>query len=120
MGAPGAAQAYGELGCELAVEDARDLGIGKQLAVEAATPGAGWDVVVDPIEVFTGLLNEPWIVTEEQNDRGPGSVEVRTSIVGEIGGHQWHNAVRTNLQSHQDMLDRAGLAGPRTRDDDQR
>ena len=66
-------------------------------------------IVDDPMAVFTGLLNRAWTVHEQMTDRGPGSVEIRTTVVGEMANAQWHAAVRTNLQSHQDMLDRAGL-----------
>ncbi len=66
-------------------------------------------VVDDPMAVFTGLLNEPWTVTEQQPDSGPGTVAIRTTVVGELGVWETDAPCRTNLQSHQDMLDRAGL-----------
>ena len=67
-------------------------------------------VIDDPIAVFTGLLNESWSIKELNPERGPGTVRISTAVVGEISGRGWHAAVRTNLQSHQDMLDRAGLS----------
>ena len=67
-------------------------------------------VVVDPIEVFTGLLNESWTVNEQPGqDGGPGTVEVKTTVVRELARFGQNIAVRTNVQSHLDMLDRAGL-----------
>ncbi len=67
-------------------------------------------VVVDAIEVFTGLLNESWTVSEEPGSDGrPGTVRVRTTVVRELARFGQNIAVRTNLQSHLDMLDRAGL-----------
>ncbi len=67
-------------------------------------------VVDDPLAVFTGLLNEAWTVVEQQPERGPGTVEIRTTAVGEIGTRAHQAPVRTNVQSHNDMLDRAGIS----------
>tara|TARA_Y100000310_G_scaffold309531_1_gene353728 strand:+ start:10922 stop:11557 length:636 start_codon:yes stop_codon:yes gene_type:complete len=67
-------------------------------------------VVDDPMAVFTGLLNESWTVREQLGDRGPGTVTIRTTVVGEVGAYRWYSAVRTNLQSHNDMLDRASIS----------
>lgn len=67
-------------------------------------------VVDDPMAVFTGLLNESWSVLEQQPERGPGTVEITTTVVGEISARNWHASVRTNVQSHNNMLDRAGLS----------
>lgn len=67
-------------------------------------------VVVDPIEVFTGLVNESWSVSEEPGRDGrAGTVKVSTTVVRELARFGQHIAVRTNVQSHRDMLDRAGL-----------
>lgn len=64
--------------------------------------------VLDPIEISNGRTNEDWTITEEPNDRGPGSVEIRTTIVSELARAGRPRVVRTNLESHRDMLDRAG------------
>lgn len=64
-------------------------------------------VVVDPVEIFTGLLNESWTVSEEVGD-GPGTVKVSTTVVRELARFGQNIAVRTNIQTHLDMLDRAG------------
>ena len=44
-----------------------------------------------------------------RQDGGPGTVEVKTTVVRELARFGQNIAVRTNVQSHLDMLDRAGL-----------
>jgi len=66
-------------------------------------------VVVDPLEVFTGLLNDQWRITHEQRDDGPGTATVSTTVVSRLSRALHPRQVRTNVTSHDAMLDRAGL-----------
>jgi hypothetical protein len=67
-------------------------------------------VIADPVEVFTGLLNDRWTITEERGDSGPGTVRVSTSAVSQLARYLVPRGMRSNVQSHNDMLARAGLA----------
>lgn len=67
-------------------------------------------VVVDPIEVFTGLLNERWEIKETRDNSGRGTVTVSTSAVSQLARYLVSRACRTNVASHNDMLARASLA----------
>lgn len=63
-----------------------------------------------PIQVFTGYLNEQWRVTE-QVGRGlePGTVTVSTTVTSDIARYLFARGCRTNVTSHNDMLDRGGI-----------
>ena len=69
-------------------------------------------VVADaPIQVFAGLLNEPWNVVEAQGSgTDSGTVTVTTTAVSDLARYLFPRPCRTNLTSHNDMLDRASLA----------
>ena len=67
-------------------------------------------VVVDPVEIFTGILNESWRITEDIAEGTPGTVTVSTRVVSELGMAGQPKGVYTNLNSHRAMLGRAGLA----------
>lgn len=64
-------------------------------------------VVADPVEVFTGLLNDRWEIREERDERG-GTVRISTSAVSQLARYLVSRATRTNVQSHNDMIARAG------------
>lgn len=67
--------------------------------------------VEDPLESFSGLLNDRWEITETRSQEGaPGTVTVSTTAVSEIARYLVRRGVRTNVQSHNDMLARAGLS----------
>ena len=66
-------------------------------------------VVADPLEVFTGLLNDEWTIKHEQSDDGPGTATVSTTVVSKLARALHPRQVRTNITSHDAMLDRAGL-----------
>ena len=68
-------------------------------------------VVLDPLEAFAGLMNDPWEITEEPPEAGsPGTVRVETSIVSQMARYLQPRPLRTNVESHESMLDRAGLS----------
>ena len=68
-------------------------------------------VVLDPLEAFAGLMNDPWEITEEPPEPGlPGTVRVETSIVSQMARYLQPRPCRTNVESHESMLDRAGLS----------
>ena len=68
-------------------------------------------VVRDPLEAFAGLRNDPWEITEEPPEPGsPGTVRVETSIVSQMARYLQPRPLRTNVESHESMLDRAGLS----------
>lgn len=66
-------------------------------------------IIDSPLNVFRGFLNEQWTVTENWGEeRQPGTVEVSTSIVSRREALK-QRRVKTNVNSHQQMLERAGL-----------
>ena len=67
-------------------------------------------VVLNPLEIFTGLMNDPWEITEDPPAPGQhGTVRVETGVVSQLARHLYPRATRTNVESHESMLDRAGL-----------
>lgn len=66
-------------------------------------------VVVDPMEVFTGLLNDRWEIQESRDEMARGTVTVTTSAVSQLARYLFSRGVRSNVASHNDMLDRASL-----------
>jgi len=70
-------------------------------------------VVADPIEEFRGFQNAPYTITDESPDfdGSSGSVRINTRWVSRLTLLDRPNSVRTNAQSHRDMLRRAGLTG---------
>lgn len=67
-------------------------------------------VVADPLEVFTGLLNDRWEIQESRDEETQGTVTVSTTAVSQLARYLFARGVRTNVASHNDMLSRAGLA----------
>uniref|UniRef100_A0A6H1ZYL9 Uncharacterized protein n=1 Tax=viral metagenome TaxID=1070528 RepID=A0A6H1ZYL9_9ZZZZ len=67
-------------------------------------------VVVDPMEVFTGLLNDRWEIQESRDELTRGTVTITTSAVSQLARYLFPRGVRSNVASHNDMLDRASLA----------
>ena len=68
-------------------------------------------VAVDPIQAFTGYLNEQWqIVEQDGQGTAPGTVTISTSAVSDIARYLAPRGVRSNVISHNDMLGRASLA----------
>jgi len=69
-------------------------------------------IVDDPILLFRGKqsgafsINENWGGDENQ----PGTVEVSTSVESRLAELQNAQPIRTNVTSHNEMLERAGLA----------
>jgi hypothetical protein len=68
-------------------------------------------VATDPIQTFTGLLNETWQVTEQPGlGTDAGTVTISTAAISDIARYLFARGVRSNVTSHNDMLDRGGLA----------
>ena len=67
-------------------------------------------VVADPVEVFTGLLNDRWEIQESRDESARGTVTITTTAVSQIARYLFPRGVRSNVTSHNDMLARAGLA----------
>jgi len=67
-------------------------------------------VATDPIQCFTGYLNEQWEVREDPaRGTSAGTVTITTAAVSDIARYLFPRACRTNVTSHNDMLDRGGL-----------
>ena len=68
-------------------------------------------VATDPIQTFTGFLNEQWQVTEQPGQgTEAGTVTISTAAVSDLARYLFPRGVRTNVVSHNDMLDRGSLA----------
>ena len=66
-------------------------------------------IVTDPLEIFTGLLNDRWEIREEPGDGvSAGTVSVTTSAVSQLARYLVARATRSNVTSHNDMILRAG------------
>jgi hypothetical protein len=67
-------------------------------------------VVVDPIEVFSGLMNASWEITHTPSDQTVrGTVKVSTTIVSEMARYLFRRLVRTNPTSLGLMHTRGGI-----------
>lgn len=73
--------------------------------------------VAGTLELFRGLQNREYRVEEDspQEGREP-TCTVSTRVVSRLVELQRHRMVRTNLTSHQQMLERAGVPDPETDD----
>ena len=67
-------------------------------------------IVADPLEVFTGLLNDEWRISHDQDDDGPATATVQTTVVSRLARSLTPRQCRTNVTSHDAMLDRASLS----------
>ena len=67
-------------------------------------------VVADPLEVFTGLLNDEWRIGHAQDEEGLGTATVSTTVVSRLARTLSPRQCRTNVTSHDAMLDRASIA----------
>ncbi len=76
-------------------------------------------IIADPIEIYRGFLNGSFTVTEhrETDALGPGGVTITTRIITRLDELNQMRVTKTNLQSHRDMLRRAGLTGTDLDDD---
>lgn len=66
-------------------------------------------VVVDALEIFTGMLNDRWEIQEVRDESGRGTVTITTSAVSQLARYLVSRACRTNVASHNDMLQRGGI-----------
>ena len=66
------------------------------------------DVVVDPIEAFSGLMNASWEILHTPSDQGTrGTVSVSTTIVSEMARYLFRRMLRTNPTSLRMLQSRA-------------
>jgi len=70
---------------------------------------AAGTMVADALEIFTGLLNDRWTIEEVRDETGAGSVTITTSAVSQLARYLVSRQCRTNVASHNDMLQRGGL-----------
>ena len=68
------------------------------------------DVVVDPIEAFSGLMNASWEILHTPSDQGTrGTVSVSTTIVSEMARYLFRRMLRTNTTSLRQLQARGGV-----------
>ena len=67
-------------------------------------------VVVDAIEVFSGLMNASWQISHTPSEISTrGTVKVSTTIVSEMARYLFRRMVRTNPTSLALMHERGGI-----------
>lgn len=66
------------------------------------------EIVGEPHLVFRGRQNSPYIVREEHDEDGSGTVTVETRIVSILARIQATLPIRTNVKAHSELLRRAG------------
>lgn len=68
-------------------------------------------VVVDAIEMFSGLMNASWQIAHKPSDESTrGTVDVSTTIVSEMARYLFRRMLRTNPTSLALMQARAGIS----------
>ena len=83
---------------------------GRDATVWLAHMDADSEIVDDPIEIFSGKLNDPWRV-HSRRGRNDATSTVSTRIVSHITTAQQSNPMRTNVSTHREMLKRGGVTG---------
>lgn len=67
---------------------------------------AAGTVVADPLLVFNGLMNGPFRIQEQRDERGEqtGSVKITTRFSDPFGALEQGRGIRTNVESHQSFF----------------
>lgn len=82
---------------------------------EAKYDVASGTIVDSPQLQFEGFQNDPYEMEEEPGEDGqPGTARITTRVVSRLGSGEARRVVKTNLTSHQEMLERAGLTADDT------
>ena len=75
--------------------------IGRTATIRQGHIDSNGDIVVDPEEIFTGLLNSRFEIDESRDPESSGTVIVRTTIISPLVGFRQRRGIRMTLASHQ-------------------
>jgi hypothetical protein len=81
--------------------------MGRTLDAQMATAIAG----EGPILAFAGMLNSAWEISVTPSSLSArGTVRISTTVVSRMARYVFARELKTNLTSHQEFLERAGLS----------
>ncbi len=75
--------------------------IGRSASVYQGHIDSSGDIIADPEEIFTGLLNSAFEIDESRDPESSGTVIVRTTIVSPLVSFRQQRGIRMTLASHQ-------------------
>ena len=75
--------------------------IGRNATIYQGHIDSSGDIIVDPEEIFTGLLNSAFEIDESRDPESSGTVIVRTTVVSPLVGFRQQRGIRMTLASHQ-------------------
>lgn len=75
--------------------------IGRTAIVRQGHIDSSGDVIVDPVTLFSGLLNSRFEIDESRDPESSGTVIVRTTIVSPLVSFRQQRGIRMTLASHQ-------------------
>ncbi len=75
--------------------------IGRTAIVRQGHIDSSGDVIVDPVILFSGLLNSSFEINESRDPESSGTVIVRTTIVSPLVSFRQQRGIRATLASHQ-------------------
>lgn len=75
--------------------------IGRTAMVRQGHIDSSGDIIVDPVTLFSGLLNSAFEIDESRDPETSGTVIVRTTIVSPLVSFRQQRGIRMTLASHQ-------------------
>ena len=75
--------------------------IGRTAIVRQGHIDSSGDIIVDPVTLFSGLLNSRFEIDESRDPESSGTVIIRTTIVSPLVSFRQQRGIRMTLASHQ-------------------